>query len=103
MKRSFQASAPVAEQSHSHADRLDTIPDVCFIPDICRALGISRSTVKRLRRHRAFPIPEMGALDKRPRWSGSKVREFRETGVSIRHGRQSGPRLVRRQGEGGSR
>jgi len=54
----------------------DDIPTVCFIDDLCRVLGISRTTVKRLRRHRAFPIEEMPSLDKRPRWSGARVREF---------------------------
>jgi predicted DNA-binding transcriptional regulator AlpA len=46
---------------------------VLFIDDICRELGTSRRTVQRLRRHRAFPIPELPALDKRPRWSRAAV------------------------------
>jgi hypothetical protein len=42
---------------------------VLFIEDICTELATSRRTVERLRRHGAFPIPELPALDKRPRWS----------------------------------
>lgn len=54
------------------------IPSVCFIEDLCRVLRMSRRQVHRLRRHRAFPISELPALDRRPRWSGDAVRRFIE-------------------------
>lgn len=57
---------------------LEAIPAVCFLEDVCRLLRVSRRTVERLRRHRAFPIPELPALDKRPRWSGAAVQRFLE-------------------------
>lgn len=49
---------------------------IYFIEDICRLLNVSRSTVERLRRHRAFPIKELPALDKRPRWSVEAVERY---------------------------
>ena len=48
-----------------------------FIDDVCRELNVSRRTVERLRRHGAFPIPEMPSLDKRPRWLRAKVEAFK--------------------------
>jgi hypothetical protein len=51
--------------------------DVLFIADLCQELGINRRTVERLRRHGAFPIPEMPSLDKHPRWLRSKVEAFK--------------------------
>lgn len=59
--------------------RADEIPHVCLIGDLCRILQISRTTVEKLRRHGMFPIPELPALDKRPRWSGAAVRAFLES------------------------
>jgi len=53
-----------------------TIPHVCLIGDLCRILQVSRTTIEKLRRHGAFPIPELPALDKRPRWSGDAVRRY---------------------------
>lgn len=50
---------------------------VLFLDDVCRELRVSRTTVKRLRRHGAFPIPEMPSLDKRPRWSSDAVEAFK--------------------------
>jgi hypothetical protein len=50
--------------------------DVLFIEDICARLRVSRNTVLRLRRHGAFPIPELPALDKRPRWSRQAVERY---------------------------
>jgi hypothetical protein len=61
----------------------DEIPAVCFIRDVCRALRMSRTTLKRLRRHGAFPIPELPALDKHPRWSGAEVQKFLERPVVV--------------------
>jgi hypothetical protein len=54
------------------------VPPVCFVEDVCRLLRISRRTLQRLRRAGAFPIEELGGLDKRPRWSGAKVTAFIE-------------------------
>ena len=52
------------------------IPAVCFIDDLARILRTSRRTIEKLRRHRAFHIPELPSIDKRPRWSGEAVRRF---------------------------
>lgn len=49
---------------------------VYFLEDVCRELRCSRSTVKRLRRFGAFPIPELPSIDKRPRWSADAVEAF---------------------------
>jgi predicted DNA-binding transcriptional regulator AlpA len=55
------------------------LPLICFAEDVCEALGISRATLKRLRRHGAFPIPEIyPPLDKRPRWSRAAVDAYVE-------------------------
>lgn len=70
---------------------MSDIPAVCFIDDIVRLLRMSDSTVRRLRRYGAFPIPELPSLDKRPRWSGEAVRRFIETG-------ETGRRLLKRVG-----
>lgn len=48
-------------------------PRVYFIDDICRELRVSRRVLENLRRHRAFPVPELPALDRRPRWSAAAV------------------------------
>jgi hypothetical protein len=52
------------------------VPAVCFLDDVSRILRVSRRTIEKLRRHGAFPIPEMRSLDKRPRWSGAAVIDF---------------------------
>jgi hypothetical protein len=54
----------------------DTVPAVCFIDDLARILRTSRRTIEKLRRHRAFPIREIPAIDKRPRWAGADVEKF---------------------------
>lgn len=51
---------------------------MCFIEDLVRLLRTSRRTIARLRRAGAFPIRELPAWDKRPRWSGADVRAFLE-------------------------
>jgi hypothetical protein len=53
-----------------------TAPRVYLIEDLCEALKVSRSVVERLRRHGTFPIPELPALDRRPRWSAEAVDRF---------------------------
>lgn len=51
-------------------------PGVYFIADLCVRLGVSRRVVERLRLRGAFPVPELPALDKRPRWSAAAVDAF---------------------------
>lgn len=62
--------------------------DVLFIDDVARVLKTSRSTIEVRRRHGTFPIPELPAIDKRPRWSAEVVRQFidgqRVTGTKLR-------------------
>jgi hypothetical protein len=59
---------------HVTADRDDQGgPSVLFLPEVCARLRISLTTAKRLRRARAFPIPELPSLDARPRFSSCDV------------------------------
>lgn len=53
-----------------------TASAVLFLDDICRELRTSKRTVQRLRRHGTFPIRELQAIDKRPRWSRAAVDEY---------------------------
>lgn len=79
MPRQLQTAAARLEDTLGGAevrDGLSEIPNVCFLTDVCRILRISLSTAKRLRRHGAFPIAELPALDKRPRWSGDAVKRW---------------------------
>lgn len=55
---------------------MSDIPTVCFVTDLVRILRTSRDTIDRMRRAGAFPIPELDRIDRRPRWSGARVREF---------------------------
>ena len=57
-------------------DDAERIPAVCFITDLARILRMSRRSIERLRRHGAFPIAELPALDARPRWSGDAVQRW---------------------------
>lgn len=66
----------------------DDIPTVCFIDDVARILRSSRRTINRLRRARAFPIPELPSIDKRARWSGEAVRRFLASDQPPRTGRR---------------
>ena len=50
--------------------------DVLFIEDLARVLRTSRSTIERRRRSGAFPIPELPAIDERPRWSRRAVEQY---------------------------
>jgi hypothetical protein len=52
------------------------LPLVLFLDDLARALRTSRRTLENLRRHRALPIAELPAIDKRPRWSRDAVLRF---------------------------
>jgi hypothetical protein len=60
-------------------------PAVFFDPDVCAALRISLTTLKRLRRARVFPIPELPALDKRHRYARADIEAFvnRETMATL--------------------
>jgi hypothetical protein len=60
------------------------IPDVCHVGDLVRILKISRATIDRRRAFGSFPIPELPAMDKRPRWSGAVVQRFLESGQTGR-------------------
>lgn len=55
---------------------MSELPDVLFLPDVCRVLRTSRSTVEKLRRHGCFPIAELPSIDKRPRWSRQAVEQY---------------------------
>ena len=68
--------------------------DVLFLPEVCKHLRISLTTAKRLRRAGAFPIPELPALDKRPRFSSRDVDAY-----VAREGQQPHPsmQLARRR------
>jgi hypothetical protein len=49
---------------------------VYLLEDLPGLLRVSRRTIERLRRHGAFPIPELPSLDKRPRWSGDAILRY---------------------------
>lgn len=63
---------------------LDAIPATCFIEDVAYWTETSVSTIKRLRRFKAFPVPELPSIDKRPRWSGQDVRRYIENETAAR-------------------
>lgn len=60
---------------------VNALPLILFDDDVCRVFGISRTTLRKLRRHGAFPIVPLPALDKRTRYSRVDVARFlaRET------------------------
>lgn len=51
-------------------------PPVMFDADVCDELRISVRTLKRLRRARVFPIPELPSLDKRHRYARRDVEAY---------------------------
>jgi len=71
----------------------NTVPpmvDVLFIEDLARVLRTSRSTIERRRRSGTFPIPELPAIDERPRWSRQAVERYlasTDGGLRSRRGR----------------
>jgi hypothetical protein len=58
------------------AQDIASMPDVLFIEDLARLLRTSRSTIERRRRSGTFPIPELPAIDGRPRWSRRPVEQY---------------------------
>jgi hypothetical protein len=55
----------------------EVVNDVLFDSDVCRELRISIDTLKRLRRRKAFPIPELPTLDKRHRYARRDVEAYK--------------------------
>ncbi len=68
---------------------MSELPEVCFIEDVARALRASVRTIRKMRSHGVFPIAELDRIDRRPRWSGKRVREFIDGGQSLRAIRRS--------------
>jgi len=67
-----------------------SLGDVLFIEDVARVLRTSRSTIERRRRSGTFPIPELPAIDERPRWSRQAVERYlasTDGGLRPRRGR----------------
>jgi hypothetical protein len=54
----------------------ETIPDVCFLEDVARALRCSTKTIRRRLAVGTFPIPSLPSIDSRRRWAGEDVRQF---------------------------
>jgi hypothetical protein len=50
--------------------------EVMFIEEVAAKCRVSRRTIERARRARLFPIPELPAIDKRPRWSRRDVERY---------------------------
>jgi hypothetical protein len=74
-----------------HEQRLGAAGDVLFIDDLARLLQCGRSTIERRRRSGSFPIPELPAVDARPRWSRQAVERYLAStsgGFSARRGRR---------------
>ena len=63
---------------------------VLFIEDVIGILRTSRSTIERRRQSGTFPIPELLAIDERPRWSRRAVEQYLSStdgGLRPRRGR----------------
>jgi predicted site-specific integrase-resolvase len=52
---------------------VNALPLILYDDDLCEVLDISRTTLRKLRKHGALPIPELQALDKRHRYSRADV------------------------------
>lgn len=59
-------------------------PRVYLIEDLCRELRVSRRSIERRRARGTFPIPELPALDSRPRWSAAAVQKYLEGQPELR-------------------
>lgn len=77
--------------------RSEREPIVLFDQDVCELLGIGLTTLKKLRRAGAFPIPELRTLDKRHRYARADVEAYvsRET-TSLATPRAAAARKSRR-------
>jgi hypothetical protein len=87
---------PTRLSTHHPADAVAIAPEVLFIDDLVKILLTSRSTIERRRRAGTFPIPELPAIDERPRWSRRAVERYLAStngGLRPRRGR---PRSTRR-------
>jgi hypothetical protein len=69
---------------------MSDLPDVLFVTDLAKVLRMSRATIDRLRRFRAFPIQELPSLDKRPRWSREAVERYLAGETEARRYRRAG-------------
>ena len=85
LDRSQQESRTNPLSGIQDATRVD---EVMFLDELATLLRVSRSTIERRRKAGAFPIPELGALDRRPRWSRRAVERYL----------YSEPRLMRARG-----
>ena len=57
----------------------ESLPMVCTIDVVCRALDISRAQFFALRKAGKFPIPELlPKIDHRPRFSGAAIQAYLE-------------------------
>ena len=74
----------------SAPDPWPEVPPVSFDADICRLLKLKLRTFQKLRKARAFSIPELPRLDKRHRYSRRDVIAFLERA-------ENAPVLVRRR------
>ena len=83
--RSQQESRTAPLSGIQAASKVD---EVMFLDELAMLLRVSRSTIERRRRAGAFPIPELAALDRRPRWSRRAVERYLS----------SEPRLMRARG-----
>ena len=74
----------------SSPNTIEAVADVLFIEDVAHVLRTSRSTIERRRRSGTFPIPELPAIDERPRWSRQAVERYlasTDGGLRSRRGR----------------
>jgi hypothetical protein len=55
----------------------ETRDDVLFIEEVAKEIRTSVTTIRRLRRFGAFPIPELDSIDKRPRWGRADVERYK--------------------------
>ncbi|MEO7189991.1 MAG: helix-turn-helix domain-containing protein [Vicinamibacterales bacterium] len=62
-----------------------------FLDELAALLRVSRSTIERRRREGTFPIPELSALDRRPRWSRHAVQQYLASGAGPVRGRRGRP------------
>jgi hypothetical protein len=79
------------EDDAARDSRVGVVSDVLFIDDLARILRTSRSTIERRRRSGTFPIPELPAIDERPRWSRQAVEGYLASSASGLRSRRGRP------------